>query len=74
MFETEYEVTIIRRKPSEETSNRWADITIEKATGRDLIEVLAQFPLLIARIQKKIEEDIKKERGIIFDDSEDVPF
>ncbi len=70
-MDDEIEITIIRRVASKETTTRWADITIEKAVGKNLVEVLAQVPLLIARIQAKIVEEIKLERGIIDDD---VPF
>ncbi len=70
-MDDEYEITIIRRVASTELSTRWADITIERAVGRNMVEVLAQVPLLIARIHEKVIEEFKRERDIIDDD---VPF
>lgn len=71
-MKSEYEITLIRREESAETTSKWGEITIEKCTGSDLVEVCAQFPLLIARIQKKIEESIRREHGLGPDD--DIPF
>jgi hypothetical protein len=54
-------------------SSEWETISHDVINETDLVKLLAQFPLVIAKLHRRILEEEAIERGEEFTD-EDIPF